>query len=201
MAIDQNSLNRLLASLTPKSQMAALRQQRTTLLQKLQQRIDNGKAGGGHQQPDGIKSQIRELAAVDQQIAQGMYDETSRKLETERLEREAAIAKKERDRERVLAKHERLLENRSMSKLLSAAGKVSHSGGAYRCDLSSGSQGDSPYVSDVDRDLQESVQYGIAAAQVAARRKKAEAKAHLEENAEQHRTVQRKKLKRVNIKV
>ncbi|GBG58465.1 hypothetical protein SPFL3102_02187 [Sporomusaceae bacterium FL31] len=201
MAIDQNSLNRLLAVLAPKNHMAVLREQRTNLLQKLRQSTDNGKASGVQQQVGNIKSQIRELAAVDQQIAQEIYDETSRKLEAERLEREAAFAKKERDRERALAKHERLLENRSMSKLLSAAGKVSQSGGAYRCDLSAGGQGDKDCVSDVDRDLQESVEYGIAAAQVAARRKNAEAKAQIEESAEKHQAPHRKKTKRVNIKV
>ena len=201
MAIDQNSLNRLLTALTPKNHMAVLREQRTNLLQKLRQSTDNGKAGGVQQQAGNIKSQIRELAAVDQQIAQEIYDETSRKLEAERLEREAAFAKKERDRERALAKHERLLENRSMSKLLSAAGKVSQPGGAYSCNLSGGSRGDKDYVSDVDRDLQESVEYGIAAAQVAARRKNAEAKAQIEASAERHQATHRKKTKRVNIKV
>ncbi|QJW47891.1 hypothetical protein HA075_20370 [bacterium BFN5] len=201
MAIDQNSLNRLLASLTPKSHMAALREQRTKLLQKLQQRTDNSKTGDVQQRAGNIKHQIRELAAVDQQIAQEMYDETFRKLEAERLEREAALAQKERNRERALAKHERLLESRSMSKLLSAAGKVSQPGGAYRCDFSSDRQGDKKDVSDVTRDLQESVQYGIAAAEVTARRKNAESKAQIEESAEKHHTARRKKTKRVNIKV
>jgi len=201
MAIDQSSLNSLLTTLTPKNNMAVLREQRTNLLQKLQQRTDNGKTDGGRQQAGDIKQQIQELAVVDQQIGREMYDEISRKLEEKRLEREAAFAKKERDRERALAKHERLLENRSISKLLSAACKVSHPGEAYIGAFNGGSQGDKNYVSDVDRDLQESVHYGIAAAEVAARRKNAEAKAQSEESAEKHQAAHRKKTKRVNLRV
>lgn len=196
MAIDQTGLNSLLTTLTSQNNMAALREQRANLLQKLQQRTDTGKTDGGQQQAGDIKQEIQELAAVDQQIAQGMYDEISK-----RLEWEAAFAKKERDRERTLAKHERLLENRSMNKLLSAASKVSHTGESYIGAFSGGSQGDKTYVSDVDRDLQESVQYGIAAAEVAARRKNAEAKAQIEERAEKKQAAHRKKTKRVNIMV
>ena len=181
--------------------MMVLREQRANVLQKLQQRADNGKTGGVQQQAGDVKHQLRELFMVDQQIAQEMYDEISRKLEGQRLEREAVFAKKERDRERALAKHERLLENRSMSKLLSATSKASHPGGDYSGAFNSGSQGDEKYVSDVDCDLQESVQYGIAAAEVATRRKKAETKARIEETAETHQATQRKKIKRINIMV
>jgi len=188
-------------TLTPKNNMAVLREQRTNLLQKLQQRTDNDKTDNVRQQAGDIKRQIQELAVVDQQIGQAMYDEISRKLEEERLAQEAALAKKERDRERALAKHERFLENRSMSKLLSAAGKVSHPGEAYSGAFNGGSQGDKNYASDVDRDLQESVHYGIAAAEVAARRKNAEAKAQIEKGAEKHQEANRKKTKRVNIMV
>ncbi|KYZ76731.1 hypothetical protein AXX12_09985 [Anaerosporomusa subterranea] len=201
MAIDQTGLNSLLTTLTPKNNMAALREQRVNLLQKLQQRTDIGKTDGGQQQAGDIKQEIHELAAVDQQIAQEMYDEISKRLEEERLEREAAFAKKERDRERALAKHERLLENRSMSKLLSAAGKASHPGEPYIGAFSGGSQGDKTYVSDADHDLRESVQYGIAAAEVATRRKNAEAKAQIEERTEKRQAAHRKKTKRVNIMV
>lgn len=201
MAIDQTGLNSLLATLTPKSNMAALREQRANLLQKLQQRTDTGKPDGGQQQAGDIKQDIQELAAVDQQIAAEMYDEVSKRLEEERLEREAAFAKTERDREQALAKHEHLLENRSMSKLLSAAGKAGHPQGSYSGTVGGGNQGDKAYVSDVDRDLQESVQYGIAAAEVAVRRKNAETKAQIEERAERKQADHRKKAKRVNIMV
>ncbi len=90
MSIDQSSLNRLLTALTPQNHMTALREQRANLLQKLQQRTDTGTPNGVQPQTGDIKQQIRELAAVDQQIAQAIYDETSKKLESERLEREAA---------------------------------------------------------------------------------------------------------------
>jgi ribosomal protein L18 len=130
-----------------------------------------------------------------------MYDEISKKLEAQRLEREAAYAKKERDRERALAKHERLLVNRSMSKLLSAAVKAAYPGEAAISAFSDGSQGERSYISAVDRDLQEAAQYGIAAAEVAIRRKNEEAKAQIEESAEKHQAARRKKTKCVNIMV
>lgn len=201
MAIDQAGLNSLLATFMPKNNMAALREQRAHLSQKLQQRIDTGNKAGDRQQTGDIKHQLRELAAVDQQIAQRLYDEISQKLEEKRLAQEAAIAKKERDRERALAKHERLLVSRSIGKLLSAAGKASHPGQSCIGALSGGSQEDKTYISEVDRDLRESVQYGIAAAEVAVRRKNAEAKAQIEENAERKQAAHKRKLKRVNIMV
>lgn len=194
MAIDQTGLNNLLATLTPKNNMAVLRERRANALQKLQQKIDNGK-------PDELKQEMQELAAVDQQLAKGIYDEVSQRLEKERLEREAALAKKERDRERALAKHERLLVNRSMSKLLSAAVKADYPGEATISAISGGSQGERSYVSAVDRDLQEAAQYGIAAAEVAVRRKNAEAKAQIEERADRQQAVHRKKNKRINIMI
>lgn len=200
MAIDQAGLNSLLATFMPKNTMSALRQQRANLLQKLQQSNTGDK--DNQRQPTGdIKQQLRELIAVDQQIAQKLYDEISTKLEEKRLAQEAAIAKKERDRERALAKHERLLENRSMSKLLSAAGKAGHPGQSCIGAFSGGNREDKTYTSEVDCDLQESVEYGIAAAEVAMRRKSAEAKAQFEENAEKKQVAHKKKSKRISIMV
>ena len=192
MAIDQTGLNNLLATLTPKNNMAVLREQRANVLQKLQQKMDNGK-------PADVKQEMRELAAVDQQLAKGIYDEVSQKLEKERLEREAAVAKKERDRERALAKHERLLVSRSMSKILSAAVKADYPGETAISAFNDGGKGERSYVSAVDRDLQEAAQYGIAAAEVAVRRKNAEAKAQIEEKADKQQADHRKKSRRVNI--
>lgn len=199
MAIDQAGLNSLLAAFRTKNTMSVLREQRANLLQKLQ--CNTGSKDNNRQHTGEIKQQLRELVAVDQQIAQKLYDEISKKLEEKRLEREAAIAKKERDRERALAKHERLLENRSMTKLLSAAGKASHPGQSCIGAFSDGSQEDKTYTSEVDRDLQESVEYGIAAAEVAVRRKNAEAKAQIEENAEKKQAAHKKKSKRISILV
>lgn len=193
MAIDQTGLNNLLATLTPKNNMAVLREQRANALQKLQQKIDTGK-------PDELKQDMQELAAVDRQLAQGIYDEVSQRLEKERVEREAAFAKKERDRERALAKHERLLVNRSMSKILSAANKADYPGEVTISAFSDGSPKERSYVSAVDRDLQEAAQYGIAAAEVAVRRKNAEAKAQIEERIEKQQA-DRKKNRRVNIMI
>lgn len=197
MAIDQNSLNSLLAVFAPCSNMMALREQRARLLQKLQQ--NPGNPDSDRQQAADIKNDFRELAAVDQQISQAMYDEMAGKLEEERLKQEAAAARKERVRERALAKHERFLENKSMGKLLSAAVKSGYPGGVGSSGVSGSGQGDAGYVSAAERDLQEAVQYGIAAAEVAVRRKNAEAKAQTEENAQKRQAAQRKKAKSVNI--
>jgi hypothetical protein len=194
MAINQTGLNNLLAILSPKNNMAVLREQRSNALQKLQQKIDAGKA-------DELKQDMQELAAVDRQLAQGIYDEVSQRLEKERVEREAAFAKKERDRERALAKHERFLVNRSMSKILSAASKAGYPGEVTISAFSDGSPKEGSYVSAVDRDLQEAAQYGIAAAEVAVRRKSAEAKAQIEERIEKQQADHRKKNKRVNIMI
>lgn len=194
MAIDQTGLNNLLATLTPKNNMAVLREQRANALQKLQQKIDAGKS-------DELKQDMQELAAVDRQLAQGIYDEVSQRLEKERVEREAAFAKKERERERALAKHERLLVNRSMSKILSAANKADYPGEVTISAFSDGSPKERSYVSAVDRDLQEAAQYGIAAAEVAVRRKNAEAKAQIEERIEKQQADHRKKNRRVNIMI
>lgn len=194
MAIDQTGLNNLLASLTPKNNMAVLREQRANVLQKLQQKMDKGK-------PADVKQEMRELAAVDQQLAKGIYDEVSQRLEKERLEREAALAKKERDRERALAKHERLLVSRSMSKILSAAVKADYPGESAISALNDGGRGEHSYVSAVDRDLQEAAQYGIAAAEVAVRRKNAEAKAQIEEKVDKQQADHHKKRRRVNIMI
>lgn len=194
MAIDQTGLNNLLATLTPKNNMTVLREQRASVLQKLQQKIETGRPGE-------LKQGMRELAAVDRQLAQGIYDEVSHRLEKERLEREAALAKKERDRERALAKHERHLVNRSMSKLLSAAVKADCPGEAAFSTFSDSSQGERSYVSPVDRDLQEAAQYGIAAAEVAVRRKNAEVKAQIEERTDKQQAAHRKKSRRVNIMI
>lgn len=194
MAINQTGLNNLLAALSPKNNMAVLREQRSNALQKLQQKIDAGK-------PDELKQDMQELAAADRQLAQGIYDEVSQRLEKERVEREAAFAKKERDRERALAKHERLLVNRGMSKILSAANKADYPGEVTISAFSDGGQEKRSYVSAVDRDLQEAAQYGIAAAEVAVRRKGAEAKAQIEERVEKQQADHRKKNKRVNIMI
>jgi hypothetical protein len=194
MAINQTGLNNLLAALSPKNNMAVLREQRSNALQKLQQKIDAGK-------PDELKQDMQELSAVDRQLAQGIYDEVSQRLEKERVEREAAFAKKERERERALAKHERLLVDRSMSKILSAANKADYPGEVAISAFSDSSQEERSYVSAVDRDLQEAAQYGIAAAEVAVRRKGAEAKAQIEERIEKQQADHRKKNKRVNIMI
>lgn len=199
MAIDQNSLNSLLAVFAPRSNMAALREQRARLLQKLQQNPEN--QDGGRQQAEDIKNNFRELAAVDQQISQAMYEEMAGKLEEERLKQEAASARKERTRERALAKHERFLENKSMGKLLSAAVKSGYPGGVGGPGVNGSGQGDTNYVSDAERDLQEAVQYGIAAAEVATRRKNAEAKAQTEESAQKRQAAQRKRAKSKSVNI
>lgn len=201
MAFDQIGLNSLLTTLTRQNNLAALRKQRANLLQELQQKPSTGKTPGRQQPAGDLKQDVKKLADHLQQSAQEIYDQVSTRLERERLEREAAFAKNERTRARALARHEGFLETRSMSKLLSASGKANHLGAPSFSTLSHGSQGEKPYISEVDRELQESVKYGIAAADVAVRRKKAESKAQIEEQAVKKRATRRKKTKRINIMV
>ena len=205
MGMDQSGLNRLLAELQHKSKLTALRDYRAGLWSKLSQTADQH---NGDSNTDQAKrgQDIKELAALDKQIAQEVYEEKTRKLETERLELEEAAAKNERERERLLAKHERVLQNASMRSLLSAAGKVRagqplFSGGAaggIHADGKRTGQGNSSsffneYTTGIDRDLRESVQYGIAAAEVSARRKRTETKAQIEEAAQRHQAERRRK--------
>lgn len=203
MSIDMKGLNNLLSIVQPKSNLDSLKEYRNGLWKKLSQGADTndkkpgdpGKGDSGNQAD--IKRVFVELEAVDKQIQQASYEEQSRKLEEENLKREEAAAKKFREREKALAKHERALENASMRKLLSAAGKFT----GYRTAAGTGINIVSPpgvsginndgcqqhsltgKAEEINRDIKESVEFGIAAAEVARRRKQNERKEELEEDA------------------
>ena len=216
MPIDQMGLRNLLANLNPKNNVTALREYRDGLQKKLEQEAgirQEMPANQDNNSNTNRKQVIIELQAADKQLQQTIYEEKTRELELERLKREEAAAKSLRSRERVLARHERVLVNASMGKLLSAAVKVSQgtviggTGITVSCSRPSaqpGSTGDSssclPGKSDeIERDLKESVAFGIAAAEVARRRKANELKANIEEAA--CKKAQKEKARKRNINI
>jgi hypothetical protein len=205
MPIDQMGLNNLLAIVNPKSNLTALKEYREGLQKKFEQEVRNTNTGN--------KQAIVELQAVDNQIQQTIYEEERQKLELERLKREAATAKNAREREKALAKHERALDNASMKKLYSAISNNSQVqtmaglGLSFSfCQPSSESNNTAHpqyslegKVEEVERDLKESSEYGIAAAEVARRRKCNQLKADIEESA--CKNVKKAKKKTVNITI
>lgn len=216
MPVDQKGLHNLLAALNPKNNLTVVREYRQGLQKKLEQA-----AGGGKAMPDkedktktnDIKQVVVELQAADKQLQQAIYEEKTRKLELERVKNEAAAAKKLRDREKALARHERVLLNASVGKLLAAAGKVSQCnsiGGAgmtVSCNWPPAKPegaGTSPYSltgksAEIERDLKESVAFGIAAAEVARRRKANALKADGEEAAGNKGKKEKANKRRINI--
>ncbi|WP_094607473.1 hypothetical protein SPSIL_004920 [Sporomusa silvacetica DSM 10669] len=218
MPIDQISLNNLLAIVNPKSNLTALREYREGLQKKLEQKLHNNTTetivnhDSSHTNTDN-KQVIVELQAADKQIQQTVYEEETQKLELERLKREEATAKNAREREKVLAKHERTLDNVSMNKLYSAISNNSQAqtmaglGMSFSfCQPSAESNNNTHpqyslagKVEAVERDLKESTEYGIAAAEVARRRKSNQLKADIEEAASKN--AKKAKKKNVNITI
>jgi hypothetical protein len=197
MRIDQNSLNDLLSMVHPQKTSDALREKREKILKNLQENDGSDK-----------KELIAELQGTERQIEMEVFEENSRKLELERLEREEASAKNSRERERALAEHERTLNNASMGKLFSAIGKASgirNIAGKYRLGTptatdANGFQSLKERVEDINRDLNESVKFGIAAAEVARRRKNNQIKAENEEAAAKNAAIRKKKNKKsINV--
>lgn len=209
MSIDQASLNMLQAMANPKSQLTALKEYRDGLQNKLEQATRNQPTVNADHQTNNASSDrkqvIVELQAADKQIQQTIYEEETRKLELERLKREAAMAKNQRERAKALAKQERALTNASTGKLLSAAIKNSQyqASGGTEPSLSlspspaetTGSQspqsGFTTKTAEIQSDLNEAVDYGIKAAEAARQRKDAELKAAGEEAAEKRQKKQK----------
>lgn len=203
MAIDQNGLNNLLSIFQPKSNLTALREYREGLWKKLNE------AKNTKESPDKSNSSymadtkqiIVELQSADRQIQQAVYEEENRKLEIERLKREEAMAKSLREKQKALAKHEGVLVNACLNKLLSAAGKASlnqptsnwgTTNFTNSINKDSNQQTSSSNFMDnnaaINSDLKESREFGIAAAEVARRRKNTEMKEQSEE-AIRHRNI------------
>ncbi|CQR71739.1 hypothetical protein SOV_05370 [Sporomusa ovata DSM 2662] len=218
MPIDQMGLNNLLAIVNPQSNLTALRNYREGLQKKLEQKLHNNTTetivnhDSSNTNTDD-KQVIAELQSVDKQIQQTVYEEETRKLELERLKREASTAKNAREREKTLAKHERALDNASMNKLYSAISNNSQVqtmaglGMSFSfCQPSSASNNSTHpqyslegKVEETERDLRESAEYGIAAAEVARRRKNNQLKADIEEAA--CKNAKKAKKKTVNITI
>lgn len=195
MAIDQTGLNSLLSTFQPQNNLTALRKYRENLFKKLNQAVTNPKHLNNNEKID-TKQIIVEIQSADKQIQQSMYEEQSRKLEIERLKQEEAFAKNLREKEKALAKHERILVNACFNKLLSAAGKFSvskplnsHCADNLAAFNNNTSRTSIDHNTPIDRDLKESVAFGIAAAEVSRRRKNTEIKKQAEETLEHRNTI------------
>ncbi|TWH47109.1 hypothetical protein [Sporomusa sp. KB1] len=218
MPIDQMGLNNLLAIVNPQSNLTALKNYREGLQQKLEQKLHNNTTDTivNHDSSNtntDDKQVIVELQTVDKQIQQTIYEEETRKLELERLKREESTAKNARERGKALARHERALDNASMNKLYSAISNNSQVqtmaglGMSFPFCLPSSESNNSTHpqyslagkVEETERDLKESTEYGIAAAEVACRRKNNQLKADIEEAA--CKNAKKAKKKTVNITI
>lgn len=204
MRVDEITLRDILSQLQPKSSLDRLREKRETLLKKINQSESNPESPNN---PKDMKQAFMELIDIDQQIQREIYDEKSRKLEIERLKNEEAAAKKFREREIILAKHEAALCRRSFNKLLSASSKCN----GFRLTVKSGvsltireiaSTGESNNLSkltdrvdEVNRDVKESVEYGIAAAKVAARKRNNRIRKEIQETALEKKQNRKNKIK------
>lgn len=214
MNIDQKGLNDLLSIMRPKNSLDMLRERREALLKRIDQNAPvTGKPGEGDKNTgNDTKQALMELGEIDRQIQGEIYEEKTRKLELERLKREEAAAKNLREREKILARHEGVLYRYSFNKLLSADGKAREIRTMVRSGvsvtLSKGISAEDEArghkllqkLDDIDRDLKESVEFGIAAAKVAARRRHNRMKQEIEEAALAKRRNRRIKAKKhINI--
>ncbi|MDF2985419.1 MAG: hypothetical protein K0R50_929 [Eubacterium sp.] len=182
MNINQKSLNDLLSIMQPKNSLDMLREKREAQLKKINQGLSTSPDSGKNDTNDS-RQDFAELRAIDEQIQMEIYEEKSNKLELERLEREAAAAKSLRKKERASAEHQAVLERCSMNKLFSANRKSIELRTMVKSGVSvtltkdfSASDKDGPVnklfqkSEEINRDLRESSDFGIAAAKVAARR-------------------------------
>ncbi len=213
MNINQKSLNDLLSIMQPKSSLDLLREKREAQLKKINQGLSTSPDSGSNDAND-TKKAFSELQAIDEQIQMEIYEEKSNKLELERLEREEAAAKSLRKKQKASAEHQAVLERCSINKLFSAKRKselrtMSKSGVSLTLtsDFSTSNRDSAgnrlmQKSEEIDRDLRESREFGIAAAKVAARRKNIRVKKENEEAALENsksRKGKNKNKKHINI--
>lgn len=213
MNINQKNLNDLVSIMQPRSSLDMLKERREALLRNITPNISTAGNNENSETNVGkdIKHTIEELREIDQQIQAEIYEEETRKLEIERLKREEAAAKNFREREKVLARHEATLDGYSFNKLLSADGKarqlntmaksgvsVTLTNGPLPEDKGCGSSL-TEKTEEINGDIKESVEYGIAAAEVAVRRKRERIKAEIEEAALEKKRNMKKKKKHIDV--
>lgn len=198
MNINQKSLNNLISIMQPRNSLDMLKEKREAQLKKLNQGLgtitDSGK--DIKNATDSTKQAFAELRSIDEQILMEIYEEKSNKLELERLEREEATAKSLRQKENASAEHQAVLERCSMNKLFSAKRKslelrtMVKSGVSVTLseDLSTTGKDSTgnkliQKSEEINRDIKEASEFGIAAAKVAVRRKNNQVKKENEEAA------------------
>lgn len=203
MPIDQVGLNTLLSVFRPKNYLETLREKREGIWKKLSSNVrDDSKDN---------KQVIADLQATDKQIQQEIYEEKSRKLELERLKREEAAAKNLRERERVYAAHERVLQTASINKLFSATCNAAEyramAKGGTPLLFNNGVYEKDGYTSnrllektqEISGNIKESVEYGVAAAEVARRRKDNRIKLEIEVALTNEAARKKKRKRSINI--
>lgn len=214
MNINQKSLTDLLSIMQPKSSLDMLREKREAQLKKINQGLSTSPDSGSNDAND-TKKAFSELQAIDEQIQMEIYEDKSNKLELERLEREEAAAKSLRKKQKASAEHQAVLERCSINKLFSAKRKsvelrtMAKSGVSLTLtnDFSTSNRDSAgnrlmQKSEEIDRDLRESREFGIAAAKVAARRKNIRVKKENEEAALENsksRKGKNKNKKHINI--
>ncbi|OPX44993.1 hypothetical protein CLHUN_12250 [Ruminiclostridium hungatei] len=133
-----------------------------------------------------IKESINKLREYDRDIQARAYENTARRLELERLEREEVTARNLHEKGLVLARHEDTLNCYSFGKLLSAKGKMHASNTSSKAE-------------EVGKELKESVEFGIAAARVAVRRKNNRIKEENEQALAKRNSRKNKPRKHINV--
>ncbi len=185
MIVNEKGLNDLLSLMQPKNSLDRLREKREVLLRKINQSTSTPEDcfKSANNSENNTKQVFMELIAVDQQIQREVYEEKSKKLEIERLKNEEAAAKKFREKEKILARHEAALQRHSFNKLLSASCKFNElritekSGVSLTLSEAASSREGHSFSKltekseEINRDIKESAELGIAAAKVAVRRR------------------------------
>jgi hypothetical protein len=192
----------------PKSSLDLLKEKQESILKKLSQ----GEAVNDSSTDN--KQNIVELKATAANIQLAVYEEKSRKLEIERLKIEESTAINAQKRGKVLAKHESILRNASMHKLLSAKSDynglkdMAGDGGPlpHGKVLSQDSDSYLPHnltekADEINCKVKESAELGKEAAEVAFRRKGNRIKEKAEESIKKKAEAKRKSRKHIDVSV
>ncbi len=209
MIVNEKGLNDLLSLIQPRNSLDRLREKREVLMKKINQSASTpGDCFKSTDNSDNnTKQAFMELVALDQQILREVYEEKSKKLEIERLKNEVAAAKKFREKEKILARHEATLQRHSFNKLLSAGCKfnelrITEKSGVSLTLSEATSSGEGHSFSkltekseEINRDIKESAELGSAAAKVAVRRRNNRINEEIQEAASIKRQNRKSKIK------
>lgn len=181
MRIDQAGLNSILSVIHPRGYFNKLSEKREGIIEKLNQGMNLNKDNASKNKN---KQLLKELYTTDKQMQAAFYEEKSLQLRLERLKIEETTTSNLRKKDRILAEHEYTLFNASMGKLISAQGKSSE---LKFGRVDEGTKRDESMQKDIferaegiNEDIKESAKLGIAAAEVARRRRNNQMKMAIE---------------------